>query len=57
MYTVQCQNILLAPFTGSTHQNIADVLTNQSARPQFSVVISYAIDLCVRAMIEYVSRA
>ena len=49
--------ILLAPFTGSTHKNIADVLTNQSARPQFSVIISYAIGFCVRALIEYVSRA
>ena len=62
---VQCKIILLAPTC--THQNIADILTKQSAGPQFcmhslrnyvlgKISISDKIILFVSAMVAYVSR-
>ena len=58
---VQRKIILLSPIR--THQNIADILTKQSAGPQFRMHRNYilgirdTVDLRVRAMVAYVSRA
>ena len=55
------QNCSLTPI--STHQNIADVLTKQSAGPQFCMHRNYilgmsdTIDLGVSTMVAYVTRA
>ena len=61
-----CKNVYSAKLSLSpisTHQNIADILTKQSAGPQFRLHRNYifgisdTVDLRVSAMVAYVSRA